>query len=267
MFNSSLIKAILLSMALIPGFSQAHTWKTIRIATTEYAPYTSAEMEHEGYMNHIIEEAFLETGVSVEFISMSWEDALEGALEGEYDAVSYGNYVRERENEFWHSAPITSENLVFYANVESGPRMWSTLADMKKYKMGVTEKYLYNNELAAYIKEGNNIVEAETDLDNFNALIDGDLDVFPIDELTGWYLLQRDFNEAERDAITAIEPLLSTVTTHLLVPKDRDNRLVLELFNEGLQRVKANGTMDKFKRLLREGYYQYPEKPVNFDRR
>ena len=267
MLKSLLIKASLLTLAFMPALSQAHTWMTIRIATTEYAPYTSSEMEHEGYMNHIISEAFLETGVEVEFVPLSWDEALEGALSGKFDAVSYGNYVREREDEFWHSEPITSENLVFYANKASGPRMWSALSDMKDFKMGITEDYLYNNELAAYIKEGKNVVEAKTDVDNFNALIDGDIDVFPIDELTGWYLLERDFNDAERDEISAIEPILSTVTTHLLVPKGRDNRLVLELFDKGLQELKRDGSLDKFKRLLREGYYQDPKKPVDFDRR
>lgn len=262
-----LIKTALLTAALLPAAAMAHTWMTVKIATTEYAPYTSEEMEHNGYMNHIISEVFLETGVRAEFIYVPWEDALEGAKNGEYDAISYGNYVRDREKTFWHSEPVTSENLVFYVNNESGPDMWSGLNDLTDYTMGVTKDYLYNNELSRYIKEGKNISTADTDDENFNQLIDGDTDIFPIDELTGWYLLQRDFSEAERDEIHQISPLVSTVTTHLLVPKNKEKRLVLELFNRGLNNLKEKGELDRFKRLLREGYYQTPEKPVNFDRR
>ena len=260
-----IISALLL---LLPAKSDAHAWLKLRIATTEYAPYTSTSMEHNGYINHIISKAFLETGVIVEFTSMPWDEALEATLSGEYDAVSYGNFIRAREKEFWHSEPISVENLVFYTNKESGITEWSTLDDLKEYKMGITDGYLYNDELASYIKNAANVVSGDTDKANFNALIDGEIDIFPIDELTGWYILQREFSDAASDELTALRPYISTVTTHLLVPRGNTNdKLVLSLFNEGLQRLKLQGEMERFKRLLREGYYQHPEKPVNYDRR
>ena len=102
--------------------SFAHAWMKLRIATTEYAPYTSTDMQHDGYINHIIADAFLETGVVVEFVSLPWEEALEATLNGEYDAISYGNFVRAREAEFYHSNPITAESLVFYVNAEKAQR-------------------------------------------------------------------------------------------------------------------------------------------------
>lgn len=255
-------------LLLFSAKSDAHAWLKLRIATTEYAPYTSTSMEHNGYINHIISKAFLETGVIVEFTSLPWDEALEATLNGEYDALSYGNYIRSREKEFWHSEPISVENLVFYINESSGITDWASLDDLKQYKMGITNGYLYNDELASYIKSAPNVVSGESDKANFDALIDGDIDIFPIDELTGWYILQREFSDAETDNLTALKPYISTVTTHLLVPKGKINdKLVLSLFNEGLQRLQLQGEMERFKRLLREGYYQHPEKPVNYDRR
>ncbi len=255
-------------LAVIPAKSFAHAWLKLKIATSEYAPYTSTSMEHNGYINHIITNAFLETGVVVEFTSMSWEEALEATRQGEYDAVSYGNFIRSRESEFWHSDTISVENLVFYVNKNTGLETWSTLNDLKKYNMGITQGYLYNDELAAYIKAHGSVSTMPSDNMSFDALIDGKIDIFPIDQLTGWYILQKDFNQAERESVTAIPPFISTVTTHLLVSQRSSNgRLVLELFNEGLKRLKLQGEMERFRRLLQEGYYQYPEKPVNYDRR
>lgn len=255
-------------LALIPMQSFAHAWMKLRIATTEYAPYTSTDMQHDGYINHIIADAFRETGVTVEFVSLPWEEALDATLRGEYDALSYGNFVRARESEFFHSAPISAENLVFYVNSEKGPDTWSDLTDFKDVKMGITEGYLYNDELAAHIKANNNVVENATDKDNLQALINGNIDVFPIDELTGWYLLQRDFTRAERNDVMPITPFISTVTTHLLVPKGQsDSQLILSLFNKGLEELTLDGKLTRFKRLLKEGYYQHPKKKVNFDRR
>ena len=253
-------------LALTPMQSFAHAWMKLR--TTEYAPYTSTDMQHDGYINHIIAAAFLETGVVVEFVSLPWEEALEATLNGEYDAISYGNFVRAREAEFYHSNPITAESLVFYVNAEKGPETWSELGDLKDLKMGVTEGYLYNDELAAYIQDNKNVVEAPTDKSNLEALIEGSIDVFPIDELTGWYLLQRDFNTGDRRDVMSIKPFISTVTTHLLVPKgEGDSQLILSLFNKGLEELTLDGKLTRFKRLLKEGYYQHPQKKVNYDRR
>ena len=254
--------------ALVPLPSFGHAWLKLKIATTEYAPYTSTEMQHDGYINHIIADAFLETGVVVEFVSMSWEDALEAAKSGEYDAVSYGNFVRAREDEFFHSEPITAESLVFYVNKNAGPENWRELSDLSEHKMGVTDGYLYNDELASYIQAGSNIVKNSDDDTNLRSLIQGDIDVFPIDELTGWYLLERDYSNAERNKVMAIKPFISTVTTHLLIPKGQsDSQLILALFNKGLESLTLEGKLTRFKRLLKEGYYQHPQKKVNFDRR
>ena len=44
--------------ALVPLPSFGHAWLKLKIATTEYAPYTSTEMQHDGYINHIIADAF-----------------------------------------------------------------------------------------------------------------------------------------------------------------------------------------------------------------
>ena len=128
--------------------------------------------------------------------------------------------------------------------------------------------YLYNDELAAYIQDNKNVVEAPTDKSNLEALIEGSIDVFPIDELTGWYLLQRDFNTGDRRDVMSIKPFISTVTTHLLVPKgEGDSQLILSLFNKGLEELTLDGKLTRFKRLLKEGYYQHPQKKVNYDRR
>lgn len=259
---------ILFLAFLLPGQALAHAWLKLRIATTEYAPYTSTDMEHSGYINHIISRAFLETGVIVEFTSMSWEDALEAAKSGEYDAVSYGNFVRSREDEFWHSDPISAENLVFYVNNDSGPEQWSVLQELRDYKMGVTDEYLYSDEIASYIENTDNTKTYGSDKESLEALIDGDIDIFPIDELTGWYLLQQEFSNGERNEVSLLEPRISTVTTHLLVPKGKgDDRLVLALFNKGLEQLALQGEMKRFKQLLREGFYQHPGEQINYDRR
>ncbi|RDV24557.1 ABC transporter substrate-binding protein [Alteromonas aestuariivivens] len=263
-----LCQLLLLIVLLIPGAIQAHAWLTLKIATTEYPPYASADMQHNGYINHIIAQALLETGVEVEFVVLPWEQAVAETLAGKYDALSYGYYVRAREDAFWHSDPVTTENLVFYASAQTGLRKWGQFDDLERYRMGVTGGYLYTDELADYIAIGQKVISAKSDLKNLQALVAGSIDVFPVDELTGWYLLQRDFTDSEREQIVLLAPIISTVTTHLLVPKgSRQSQLTLSLFNHGLRELTLQGKMSRFKRLLKEGFYQHPQKPVNYDRR
>ncbi|WP_018981459.1 substrate-binding periplasmic protein [Salinimonas chungwhensis] len=263
------IFTLFLTIALLfPAQSWAHAWLKLEIATTEYPPFTSTDMEHNGYINHIINQAFLETGVVVEFTSLKWEEALEAAKNGEYDAVSYGYFVRSREDEFIHSKSITAESLVFYVREGSPIQSWNTLNDLSDYKMGMTEGYLYTDELGEYIEDNENVITYDSDEENLRALMDGEIDIFPVDELTGWYLLERQFNQSDRNKVKRLESYVSTYTTHLLVPKGRKNSgLVVELFNKGLEELVLEGKMQRFKRLLKQGFYQHPERPVNYDRR
>ena len=263
----NLILMLSLLVAVVNNAS-AHAWRTLTIATTEYPPYTSTEMEHNGYINHIISEAFLKVGVDVDFETMSWEDAVANAKTGQYDAVSYANFTRVYSVDFWLSEPITSESLVFVANKAIPIDRWDNLEQLEQYKIGVTKGYAYNDELFAFFKQAPNTVTFETDKANLEALIDGDIKLFPIDELTAWYMLQRDFTAFDRDEIKMLKPFISTVTTHLLIPRENDDaQLLMALFNKGLEELAMEGKLDRFKTLLREGYYQHPEKPVNFDRR
>ncbi len=262
------MRILIAVLFLLPLTLNAHSWLKVRIATSEYAPYSSVTMEHNGMINHIITDAFMQVGVEVEYVSLPWEAALQASIAGQYDAVSFGNFVRSREAEFWHSDPITSENLVFYSNKQSGPGEWASLNDVDNFKMIITRSYLYNDELAAYIDKNTQIATGESDYDSLEKLIAGEAQMFPIDELTGWYILQRDFDEDDRDKVQVIAPIISTVTTHLLIPRNsREGALLRELFNKGLNALKLEGKLSRYERLLKKGYYQDPKKKVDFDRR
>lgn len=259
---------LLTALLLVPLPSLADAWLKLDIATAEYPPYTSEDMKHEGYINHIIEEAFLEVGVVVTYTSMPWEEAKEATLAGKYDAMSYANYVREREKDFWHSDPMSAESLVLYASKKSGLTQWNSLSDLDNYKMGMTEGYLFTDELATYLRDADNVEKRDSDYANLQALINGDIDVFAIDELSGWYWLQREFDKNERAQVVELTPSIETMTSHLIIPKNsKDGRLILELFNKGLEDLKLDGKLKRYKKLLKDGFYQHPDKPVNFDRR
>lgn len=68
--------------------------------------------------------------------------------------------------------------------------------------------------------------------------------------------------------VVELTPSIETMTSHLIIPKNsKDGRLILELFNKGLEDLKLDGKLKRYKKLLKDGFYQHPDKPVNFDRR
>lgn len=261
---------LLLVISLFFSFpASAHSWLKITIATSEYPPYTSTEMKHDGFINHIVTEAFQKVGVTVEYVSLPWSDIISPQAATKYDAISYAYFNRERTQHFYHSDPVSTQNLVFFARKALGINHWQSFTDLDEYRVARTESYTYTGEVLSFIQQlENRSSTEETDLKNLEKLISNDVDIFPIDELTGWYLLNRYFSDVEREQITMLTPYISTNTAHLLFPKSNNNsQMLLHLFNYGLAKLAMDGKMEHFKTLLRDGFYQHPEPPTFPDRR
>lgn len=70
---------VLCLMAITPITAYS---KTVSITTGEYPPWTGAALQNNGYVNHIISEAFASVGIETTFIYMPWKRAFEEAKQG-----------------------------------------------------------------------------------------------------------------------------------------------------------------------------------------
>ena len=89
-------------------------------------------MKHDGFINHIITEAFQEAGVTVEYISLPWQEIISPEGAAKYDAISYANFNRERTQFFYHSDPISTQNLVFFARKALNFSEWQTFDELSE---------------------------------------------------------------------------------------------------------------------------------------
>ena len=118
----------------------------IAVATLEYAPWTGKDLKFNGFVNHVITEAFRHQGYSVKFSYMPWKRAVIETKNGNYSALSYVYLSKDREKEFYLSDPISAEKLVLF-HLQSNPiKNWQTLDDLKDYKFGATRGYTYTKE-------------------------------------------------------------------------------------------------------------------------
>ncbi len=239
---------VLVSLALVIGggltLNSAPAEEIIAIATLEYQPWTGKNLKHNGFVNHVIAEAFQRKGYSVAFTYLPWQRGLVETKNGKYTALSYVYFSKDREKEFYLSDPISEEKIVFF-HLKSNPiRAWQTLDDLKDYKFGATRGYTYTKEFwAAADSKRLKVDVADSDKQNFQKLFAGRIDIFPSGLVNGYSLLQKEFPVSKSELVTYHPKPLSKTTGHLAFTRSgKNSEKLLQVFNQGLAELKNEGS-------------------------
>ena len=233
------------------------TKKTIFIATLEYHPWTGKRLKFDGFVNHVVAEAFQRAGYAVRYTYLPWKRALGETRKGKYSALSYVYYSKDRDKEFYLSDPISSEKIVLF-HLKSRPISdWKTLDDLKEYKIGATRGYTYSREFwQAAESRRLNVDVTDNDIQNFKKLFAGRIDIFPSGLVNGYRILQKEFEPGKSDLLTYHLKPLSNTTGRLAFTKSRDgSETLLQAFNNGLAKLKKEGLYDQYRDDLLEGKY------------
>jgi polar amino acid transport system substrate-binding protein len=255
------IRFILSSWALIFGSClivySASAEEIITIATLEYAPWTSKNLKSNGFINHVISEAFQRKGYTVKYTYLPWKRGVNETKNGTYSALSYVYFSKEREKEFYLSDPINEEKIVFF-HLKSNPiKDWKTLEDLKNYKFGATRGYTYTKAFWDAAKTRRIKVDVtNSDVQNFKKLLAGRIDIFPSGLVNGKSILRKEFDENKSDLLSIHPKPLSKTTGHLAFSRSRKNsESLVRIFNQGLAELKKEGLYDKFRNDLLAGKY------------
>ncbi|MGW8303246.1 MAG: substrate-binding periplasmic protein [Desulfobacterales bacterium] len=229
----------------------------ITIATLEYAPWTGQNLKSNGFVNHVITEAFQRGGYTVKFTYLPWKRALTETQNGKYAALSYVYWSQNREKEFYLSAPISVEKIVLF-HLKSNPiKDWKTLDDLKNYKFGATRGYTYTKEFwDAATSKRLKVDVTDSDKQNFQKLLAGRIDIFPSGLVNGQSILRKEFDAGKSDLLSIHPKPLSKTTGHLAFTKSRkDSENLVRIFNQGLAELKKDGLYAKFTDDLLAGKY------------
>jgi polar amino acid transport system substrate-binding protein len=255
---------VLVVVLVIIGFvgtslivNSASAEEIITIATLEYSPWTGKNLKFNGFVNHVITEAFQRKGYSVRFTYLPWKRGLIETKNGKYSALSYVYFSKDREKEFNLSDPISEEKIVFF-HLNSNPiKDWKTLNDLKNYKFGATRGYTYTKEFWKAVESKRLKVDVtDSDTQNFKKLLVGRIDIFPSGLVNGYRTLQKEFDPGKSQLLTYHLNPLSNTTGHLAFTRSRqDSANLLQIFNDGLTKLKEEGLYDQFRDDLLEGKY------------
>lgn len=221
--------------------SSAPISRTITIATGEYPPWTGSALPNDGYINHVISEAFASQGVKVDFVYQPWKRAFEEARQGKFDATSYWYENTERRKSMLFSDLLITNRTVFFQRREDADIRWKTLSDLSQYRMSATLGFTYTEDF--YRAIDSTIISpimVPSDIQNLKLLIAKRTDIFATDEMCGFYMAAQLSIDPRK--LKVIEPALDSPKGYLLASKTNpDSVLIIDTFNRGLRAIKANG--------------------------
>jgi polar amino acid transport system substrate-binding protein len=232
--------------------------QVLKISSSESPPYMSDFVTDKGYANHVIQCAFSQQQLKIKFVFMPTARAYKEAMEGKFAASSYWYLDAKHEESFLISEPITREKIVFFRRKSPVKSQWTDLSDFARLRIGMTRGYTYTKALRDYAQTHESAVSfVTTDQQNMKMLLLERIDIFPIDEASGWYLLNQFFATEQIHLIETIQPPLMNTTGHLLFPKVFPNAAnLLQTFNKGLAQCAEQGKLQQYKDNLVTGHYR-----------
>ncbi len=213
--------------------------RTLRVAgDNNYPPYEYIDVNgvYKGFNIDIMRAMAIELGLDIELIPTNWENALSMLKNGEVDAIQGMTVSPGREVLFDFSNEIVlNSQSIFVLNSTS---YISDLSDLSGKKVSIQDDDITSEILKNY--PDIEVIERINQYESIRLLLDGEVDAFIGNRLTGIYNIQR-FGLTESIKIVG-DPLSTTPYSVAVI---NGNEELLTLFNKGLEEIKANGTYDK----------------------
>lgn len=221
----------------------AHTSEKqiIRLATGEWPPYTSSFLYHLGLASRIVTESFALEGYRVEYEFFPWKRSFALAKAGLYDGTFPWRSTALRKQQFFISEPVIDTEIVFFHRKDFN-FTWEEIIDLKYLHLGTTRGYAYADNFRPKLKRiGIRHSDSDTDLINLKLLLNGRIDLFPLEKDVGTFLLNKYLHEVSGRITYHRKPLVRSRQSILFSKTSAENERLNKIFNKGLQRLKDSG--------------------------
>ncbi|EFP96606.1 transporter substrate-binding domain-containing protein [Vibrio caribbeanicus] len=239
-------------VAIIVCLSSVTHAKTVKLANGEWAPYCSDKLKHGGFITHIVREAFEAEGYTVEFDYLPWKRGFEQAKAGNYDASLVWSKNDERQQFFLYSDPVITLSTALFQQ-KAKPISWSSKSDLANYKIGGVTGYAYGIEDLE--KTGKvKVQRIASPENNYKKLSAGRLDIVLEDTDVG---LETVTKLGLRDKIEPnAKPLTERDYFVIVSKKSPQKQEILDAFNRGLAKLKAQGKLEAYREASVRGEYK-----------
>ena len=243
-----MLSRIVVSLAFMLGmsFSAVAEEKVVRLASLEWAPYTSKTLKNQGATTEVVRRAFAAMGYELQVIFYPWERAVKMGSDGSHGLDGFfPEYYREDVNE-----GIVFSDPVGYGPLGLAQRVdmvvdWKKLEDLTPYTIGTVQGYANTIEFDELVIEQTlNVSEAMTDVTNLMKLVYGRVDLSVIDQHVFAYLLATNPElNAVQDQLLFHQTLLEIKS--LYVCFNEGSADLAEILNQGLAKIDIRAMQDE----------------------
>lgn len=215
--------------------------KLVRLTSLEWPPYASDFLPEKGLSVLIAKKAFEAEGYKLEVEFFPWKRAVALAQnDDKYDGYFPEYFSSELEKEFIISDSL-GESPLGLIERRDNPLKWSSVEELKNYKIGTVQGYINTVEFDKYAASGVIKVEAVND-DSINVkkVAGNRIDGAVIDRLVFEYMVSSDPSLGKfADSLSFNSKLLENKSLHICFKKGSKGEALEKVFNEGLKKIDA----------------------------
>lgn len=213
--------------------------RTIIIGGDNYFPpfeYVDRNGVYRGFNVDIMRAIAIEMGIDIEIKLMPWHETVIQLQNKNIDAIQGMKYSETRDYLYDFSKPyLVSSQAIF---VRENNKHIVNLEDLQNKKVAVQKNDISVDVLSKM--ENIQIIETENQEMAIEKLINIEVDAYVGNRLTGLYIIQKNGFQKEIKIVgEEINP------QNYCIAVSEGNHDLLKVFDEGLKRIKENGTYDK----------------------
>lgn len=223
--------------------------KPLLFVSSEYTPYVmkSGKGKMIGIMPDLINAAFADSGVSVNYQLVPWKRAESLVQQGKAFAAFPYSKTEQREAQFYFSDVVLEFQPALFYLAENFPGgfTWQSFAQLKPYRIASVIGYAPNRHFERY---GIPTIIVSEESGALTMIKGKRADFFLLDSKVGRHLIKKLFPSSVHEFRHTTSPDV-TGSYYLMVSKaEQQNKTILLHFNQGLQSLRASG---EYQRILR----------------
>ena len=226
---------VIAAMLTLPGMAGADP---LLLATGEWAPYSSRDMDKLGVFPEILDLVFQEMGEDHTVRFYPWKRCYKMVVDGDAWAAFPYSSTKQRAREVLYSDPVSHSTTVFFTYGQGPDIPFRTLADLKGYRIGGISGYFYKE---TFDKTGLEVTYVPDEQSALQMLEAGRVDLVPLNEFVGRHIITRLFPDRADRFHTLPRPLSRNELALIVSPGYPGSRALLERFNTALAKVLESG--------------------------
>jgi len=216
----------------------------IPFATGEWPPFITNKDPRRGLLGELISEVVTGMGARPKFIFTSWPRAEAMVERGlAFAAFPYAR-TDDRAARFDFSDPVLTTRTVLFYRRRPGesPVPFRRIDDLKRYRVGIGYGYFYES---MFREHGIKLEYASSELESLKLLLNDRVDLVPLEETVGWYIINQSLHAQAGEFGTLDTPLVDDVSNYLIVSRAfPDSAAIRVAFNQALDRLRREGRLD-----------------------